>query len=313
MQDHAAFPPEECSTKNGKTTGRTDGPSGIRIRRDPQAAGPDADPQSELAVFSGMWSEHCSYKSTKHLLSTLPKDSPHVLAGPGGARWRGIGGEGWAVAFKIESHNHPSAVEPYQGAATGVGGILRCDCARRATLCAARFCALAVRIQQTQKRIASGVVSGIGGYGNAIGVPIVGVGLTLIQPMKGIRWSMRWRWDLSAHTSYVMRAPKESEMCSCSSEQPPDGMAYWVPRLRAKRWANRAALRSGDRTSRYWGDPFSGKRLLEAILAFGPAQGLLAVQDLGDVELPAQALRWPRPAESELTYSSTTYRCANLI
>ena len=82
---------------------------------------------TEIAVFAGMWSEHCSYKSTKALLATLPrqpKAGTRVLAGPGAHAGVVEVGEGWAVAFKMESHNHPSAVDPYQGAATGVGGIL---------------------------------------------------------------------------------------------------------------------------------------------------------------------------------------------
>ena len=79
----------------------------------------------ELAMFSVMWSEHCSYKSSRPLLRTLPTGGPDVVAGPGENAGVMRIGDGWAVAFKIESHNHPSAVEPYQGAATGVGGILR--------------------------------------------------------------------------------------------------------------------------------------------------------------------------------------------
>ena len=130
---------------------------------------------TELGVFSVMWSEHCSYKSSRYYLKTLPTEGPHVLQGPGeNAGVVDIGG-GLAVAFKIESHNHPSFIEPYQGAATGVGGILRdiftMGARPIASLNSLRFGAID---HPRTRYLVAGVVAGIGGYGNCIGVPTVG-------------------------------------------------------------------------------------------------------------------------------------------
>jgi phosphoribosylformylglycinamidine synthase II len=129
----------------------------------------------ELAMFSVMWSEHCSYKSSKPLLRTLPTAGADVVAGPGENAGVVSIGDGLAVAFKIESHNHPSAVEPYQGAATGVGGILRDIFAMGArpvaVLDALRF---GDPSDARTRHLVDGVVRGVGGYGNCVGVPTVG-------------------------------------------------------------------------------------------------------------------------------------------
>src|SRR5690606_21400339 len=130
---------------------------------------------TETGIFSVMWSEHCSYKTSKPLLKKFPTKGPHVLQGPGeGAGVVDIG-DNEAVVFKIESHNHPSAVEPYQGAATGVGGILRdifsMGARPIASLNSLRFGNLNT---ERTKYLFSEVVSGIAGYGNCVGVPTVG-------------------------------------------------------------------------------------------------------------------------------------------
>ena len=130
---------------------------------------------TELGVFSVMWSEHCSYKSSRYYLKNLPTEGPYVLQGPGeNAGVVDIGG-GLAVAFKMESHNHPSFIEPYQGAATGVGGILRdiftMGARPIASLNSLRFGSID---HPRTRYLLSGVVAGIGGYGNCIGVPTVG-------------------------------------------------------------------------------------------------------------------------------------------
>ena len=130
---------------------------------------------TELGVFSVMWSEHCSYKSSRYHLKNLPTEGPYVLQGPGeNAGIVDIGG-GLAVAFKMESHNHPSFIEPYQGAATGVGGILRdiftMGARPIASLNSLRFGAID---HPRTGYLLSGVVAGIGAYGNCIGVPTVG-------------------------------------------------------------------------------------------------------------------------------------------
>ena len=140
----------------------------------------------ELAMFSVMWSEHCSYKSSKSLLRTLPTAGSDVLAGPGENAGVVSIGDGLAVAFKIESHNHPSAVEPYQGAATGVGGILRDIVAM-----GARPVALLDALKfgwpddRRTRQLVDGVVRGVGGYGNCVGVPTVGGELTFDPTYTG--------------------------------------------------------------------------------------------------------------------------------
>ena len=138
-----------------------------RLGRDPN--------ELELAMFGVMWSEHCSYKSSKPLLATLPTRGEGVVAGPGENAGVISIGDGLAVAFKIESHNHPSAVEPYQGAATGVGGILRdiftMGARPVAVLDALRF---GEPGSARTRHLVDGVVRGVGGYGNCVGVPTVG-------------------------------------------------------------------------------------------------------------------------------------------
>ncbi|MFL5754921.1 MAG: AIR synthase related protein, partial [Chloroflexota bacterium] len=142
--------------------------------------------QLELAMFAVMWSEHCSYKSSRPLLRTLPTAGEGVVAGPGENAGVISIGDGLAVAFKIESHNHPSAVEPVQGAATGVGGILRDVFAMGArpiaVLDALRFgdpCDLRTR------HLVDGVVHGVGSYGNCVGVPTVGGELVFDPSYQG--------------------------------------------------------------------------------------------------------------------------------
>jgi len=131
--------------------------------------------RTELGVFSVMWSEHCSYKSSRIHLKTLPTRSPRVLQGPGENAGAVDIGDGLAAVFKIESHNHPSFIEPYQGAATGVGGILR-DIFTMGARPIANLNALRFGPPDNPKtrRILAGVVAGIGGYGNAFGCPTVG-------------------------------------------------------------------------------------------------------------------------------------------
>ena len=149
-----------------------------RLGRDPN--------DLELAMFSVMWSEHCSYKSSRPLLRTLPTSGAGVLAGPGENAGVISIGDGLAVAFKIESHNHPSAIEPYQGAATGVGGILRdiftMGARPIAVLDALRFGDPA---DPWTRHLVDGVVRGVGGYGNCVGVPTVGGELVFDPSYQG--------------------------------------------------------------------------------------------------------------------------------
>jgi phosphoribosylformylglycinamidine (FGAM) synthase-like enzyme len=130
---------------------------------------------TELGIFSVMWSEHCSYKSSRKWLATLPTEGPQVIQGPGENAGVIDIGDGLAAIFKIESHNHPSYIEPYQGAATGVGGILR-DVFTMGARPIANLNALRFGAPEHEKtrHLVAGVVAGIGGYGNCVGVPTVG-------------------------------------------------------------------------------------------------------------------------------------------
>ncbi|MBT8207572.1 MAG: phosphoribosylformylglycinamidine synthase subunit PurL, partial [Acidimicrobiia bacterium] len=150
----------------GMTDGEYDAVVGI-LEREPRPA--------ELAMYSVMWSEHCSYKSSRAWLGRFPTEAPWVVVGPGENAGVVDLGDGWLAAFRIESHNHPSFVEPYQGAATGVGGILRDIFTMGARPIAVwdpiRFGSLD---DPKNRYLFSGVVSGIAGYGNAVGVPTLG-------------------------------------------------------------------------------------------------------------------------------------------
>src|SRR5260221_1395852 len=130
---------------------------------------------TELGIFSVMWSEHCSYKSSKKWLKTLPTAGPRVICGPGENAGVVDIGDGQAVIFKMESHNHPSFIQPYQGAATRVGGILRdvftMGARPIANLNALRF---GSPDHPKTRHLVAGVIAGIGGYGNCVGVPTVG-------------------------------------------------------------------------------------------------------------------------------------------
>jgi phosphoribosylformylglycinamidine synthase subunit PurL len=242
----------------------------------------------ELAMFSVMWSEHCSYKSSRPLLATLPTQGEDVLAGPGENAGVVRVGDGLAVAFKLESHNHPSAVEPYQGAATGVGGILRDIVAMGARpvaiLDALKF---GPTDDHEARRLAKGVVRGVGGYGNCVGVPTVG-------------------GELTFHESYA-RNPLVNVMCVGVLRE--DGMA----RAAAPGPGNLAVL-FGSATGRdgiggasvlasatfddasaqmrptvQIGDPFAGKLLIEASLELVQRGLVEGLQDLGAAGLTCAA------------------------
>src|SRR5947208_8589478 len=147
---------------------------------------------TELGIFSVMWSEHCSYKNSRRELKKFPTSGPNILvkAGEENAGVVDIGG-GWAVAFKIESHNHPSAIEPFQGAATGVGGIIRDIFTMGArpefSLNSLRFGPITGDSPNahTNRRLFTGVVSGIGHYGNCVGVPTIGGEIYFDESFEG--------------------------------------------------------------------------------------------------------------------------------
>jgi len=233
----------------------------------------------ELAVFAGMWSEHCSYKSTAGLLSTLPTSGPAVLAGPGAHAGCVDVGDGWAVAFKIESHNHPSAVEPYQGAATGVGGILR-DVVAQGGRPVAVMDALCFGdpASAATRWLADGIVSGIGAYGNSYGVANVG-GLTEFDP----------RYEGNPLVNALAAGLVRHDGMRTAAATGPGNVVLYVGATTGRDGILGAAFaseeladeddRTASRSHVQVGDPFMGKKLMEAVLAFG--DGLIACQDLG--------------------------------
>ena len=144
---------------------------------------------TELGIFSVMWSEHCSYKSSRIHLKKLPTRGPRVVQGPGENAGAVDIGDGYAAVFKIESHNHPSFIEPYQGAATGVGGIIRdiftMGARPIALLNSLRFGPMDGPDGARTRRIVEGVVAGIAGYGNSIGIPTIGGEIAFEPPYAG--------------------------------------------------------------------------------------------------------------------------------
>ena len=241
----------------------------------------------ELAMYAVMWSEHCSYKSSRTHLRRLPTDGPRVLVGPGENAGVIDAGGGVAVALRIESHNHPSAIEPYQGAATGVGGILRdiftmgarpvalMDALRFGPLGDARSC-----------WIASGVVSGISGYGNSVGVPTVGgeivfddsyVGNPLVNVLAcGVLPADRL--VLGAATGVGNLA------VLLGSSTGRDGIGG-VSVLASAGFTDDVEAEAAKRPNVQVGDPFEEKRLIEACLDLLDAHLVVGIQDLGGAGL----------------------------
>ena len=234
----------------------------------------------ELAMFSVMWSEHCSYKSSRPLLKTLPTKGKDVLAGIGEqAGVIGIG-DGLAVAFKIESHNHPSAVEPYQGAATGVGGILRDIFAMGArpiaVLDALRF---GNPSDARTRHLVDGVVRGVGGYGNCVGVPTVGGELVFDPSYQG-----------NPLVNVMAIGLLEDGMLTRASADGPGNLVVLYGSATGRDGIGGASVLAsatfGDqdpskRPSVQVGDPFAEKLLIEATLELIKRKLVVSIQDLG--------------------------------
>lgn len=241
----------------------------------------------ELAVFAGMWSEHCSYKTTRSRLRDMPKAGSAVMAGPGSHAGVVDVGEGWGLAFKIESHNHPSAVEPYQGAATGVGGILRDIVAQGARPVAVMdsLCFGPADSART-KHLRDGVVAGIAGYGNAFGVPNIGGRIQYDPRYDGNPLVNALAAGLVRHDG--MRTAKAegigNSVLYVGATTGRDGIlgaAFASEELAEDTTEQRSHVQVGD--------PYTGKKLMEAILAFGDAHGLIAGQDMGATGLTCAA------------------------
>ncbi len=242
----------------------------------------------ELGIFSAMWSEHCSYKSSKKWLKTLPTEGPQVIQGPGENAGVVDIGDGLAIVFKIESHNHPSYIEPYQGAATGVGGILRdvftMGARPIALLNALRF---GEEDHKKTKHFVSGVTAGIGGYGNCIGIPTVGGEVNFHKSYNG---------NILVNAMAVGLAHADRIFYSAAN-----GAGNPVIYVGAKtgrdgiHGATMASTEFSDETESkrptvQVGDPFTGKLLMEACLELMAADAVLSIQDMGAAGLTSSSV-----------------------
>jgi phosphoribosylformylglycinamidine synthase len=234
---------------------------------------------TELGIFSVMWSEHCSYKSSRIHLKTLPTKGPQVLQGPGeNAGAIDIGG-GLAAVFKIESHNHPSFIEPYQGAATGVGGIIRdiftMGARPIALMDSLRFGSLD---QPATRRLLEGVVAGIAGYGNSIGIPTIG-GEIAFEPSYAGNPLVNVFCLGIARASDIIRGVASGE----------GNAVYYVGAKTGRDGIHGATMASAEfdeksaekRPAVQVGDPFMEKLLLEACLEVMRTDALVGIQDMG--------------------------------
>lgn len=242
---------------------------------------------TELGIFSAMWSEHCSYKSTKKWLKTMHTTAPWVICGPGENAGVIDIGDGQAVIFKMESHNHPSFIEPYQGAATGVGGILRdvftMGARPIANLNALRFGDIN---HPKTKQLVNGVVHGIGGYGNCVGVPTVAGEVTFDKSYNG---------NIIVNAMTVGLADADKIFYSAASSV--GASVVYVGSKTGRDGINGAVMASdefkeGDEDKRptvQVGDPFAEKLLLEACQELMKSDCILSIQDMGAAGLTSSS------------------------
>ena len=243
---------------------------------------------TELGICSAMWNEHCSYKSSKKWLKTLPTKGLRVIQGPGENAGVVDIGDGQAIVFKMESHNHPSFIEPYQGSATGVGGILRdvftMGARPIASLNALRF---GSPDHPKTRHLVSGVVAGIGGYGNSFGVPTVG---------GEVNFHSRYNGNILVNAMAVGLADTDKIFYSKAK-----GVGLPVVYLGAKtgrdgiHGATMASAEFDDnaeekRPTVQVGDPFTEKCLLEACLELMASGAVIAIQDMGAAGLTSSAV-----------------------
>ncbi len=243
---------------------------------------------TELGIFSAMWNEHCSYKSSKIHLRTLPTQAPWVIQGPGENAGVISIGDGLAVVFKMESHNHPSYIEPYQGAATGVGGILRDVFTMGARPIA---CLNALRFgdpkHEKTRHLVAGVVAGIGGYGNSFGVPTVAgsVGFHTRYDGNCLVNAMAVGLAETDKIFYAKATGVGNPIVYLGSKTGRDGI----------HGATMASAEFGEGTEEkrptvQVGDPFSEKLLLEACLEIMAKDCVIAIQDMGAAGLTCSAV-----------------------
>ena len=243
---------------------------------------------TELGIFSVMWSEHCSYKSSKTWLKTLPTAGSRVICGPGENAGVVDIGDGDAVVFKIESHNHPSFIEPYQGAATGVGGILRdvftMGARPIAILNSLRF---GSPDHPRTRHLVSGVVAGIGGYGNCVGVPTVG-GECEFHPS----------YDGNILVNAMCVGLARADRIFYSAAAGPGNLVVYVGAKTGRDGIHGATMASAEfgadagekRPTVQVGDPFTEKLLIEACLELMESDAIIAIQDMGAAGLTSSSV-----------------------
>jgi phosphoribosylformylglycinamidine synthase II len=243
---------------------------------------------TELGVFSAMWNEHCSYKSSKKWLRTLPTTGPQVICGPGENAGVVDIGDGQAVVFKMESHNHPSYIEPYQGAATGVGGILRDVFTMGARpIAAMNSLSFGEKDHHKTRQLVHGVVEGVGGYGNCFGVPTVG---------GEVRFHSAYNGNCLVNAFAAGLADADKIFYSAAS-----GVGMPVVYLGAKTGRDGvggATMASAEfdetiqekRPTVQVGDPFTEKRLMEATLELMQTGAVISIQDMGAAGLTCSAV-----------------------
>jgi len=243
---------------------------------------------TELGIFSAMWNEHCSYKSSKKWLRTLHTEGPQVICGPGENAGIVDIGDGDAVVFKMESHNHPSYIEPYQGAATGVGGILRDVFTMGARpIAAMNSLSFGEPAHYKTTQLVNGVVEGVGGYGNCFGVPTVG---------GEVRFHPAYNGNCLVNAFAAGLAKSDAIFYSAAS-----GIGMPVVYLGAKTGrdgvggATMASAEFDDtieekRPTVQVGDPFTEKRLMEATLELMQTGAVISIQDMGAAGLTCSAV-----------------------
>ncbi|MFZ5834219.1 MAG: phosphoribosylformylglycinamidine synthase subunit PurL [Pseudomonadota bacterium] len=243
---------------------------------------------TELGIFSAMWNEHCSYKSSRVWLRTMPTTGPQVVCGPGENAGVVDIGDGQVAIFKMESHNHPSFIEPYQGAATGVGGIMRdvftMGARPVANLNALRFGATDYA---RTRHLVSGVVAGIGGYGNCIGVPTVG---------GEVNFDPGYNSNILVNAMCIGVADADKVFYSTASGV--GNPVVYVGSKTGRDGIHGASMASAEfdenseekRPTVQVGDPFTEKLLLEACLELMAGDAVIAIQDMGAAGLTCSAV-----------------------
>jgi len=261
----------------------------------------------ELGIFSVMWSEHCSYKSSRLHLKKLPTQAPWVICGPGENAGVIDIGDGQAAIFKMESHNHPSYIEPYQGAATGVGGILRDVFTMGARPIAnANALRFGRRDHPKMKHLVQGVVAGIGGYGNCVGVPTV-AGETNFHPA----------YDGNILVNAMTVGIADADRIFYSAATGVGNPIVYVGSKTGRDGIHGATMASADfgedaeakRPTVQVGDPFTEKLLIEACLELMATDAIVAIQDMGAAGLTSSSVEMATNGKAGIRLNMNAVPC----